>query len=116
VTGNPVESSPHGRFEERICFAHKQRHAQCRDGLGQGAGHTLKNVCPTNHQSITNLRGRGQLNEQKRAKERERRLVGWLVDRSSYAVGSTPLTGVCKTSLQDDVERRGKVGLLLVGW
>ena len=41
------------------CFAHKQRHAQCRAGLGQGAGHTLKNVHTTNHQSpITNHQSR----------------------------------------------------------
>ena len=29
----------------------KQRHAQCRADLGQGPGHTLKNVHTTNHQS-----------------------------------------------------------------
>jgi hypothetical protein len=29
----------------------KQRHADCRADLGQGPGHTLQNVHPTNHQS-----------------------------------------------------------------
>ena len=37
------------------CFVPKQRHAQCRADLGQGPGHTLKNVHTvqpiTNHQS-----------------------------------------------------------------
>ena len=28
-----------------------QRHAQCRADIGQGPGHTLKNVHTTNHQS-----------------------------------------------------------------
>ena len=37
------------------CFVPKQRHAQCRADLGQGPGHTLKNVHTTNHQlPITN--------------------------------------------------------------
>ena len=33
----------------------KQRHAQCRADLGQGPGHTLKNVHTTNHQSPITL-------------------------------------------------------------
>ena len=37
-----------------------QRHAQCRAGLGQGAGHTLKNVHTTNHQSPNNQGMAGQ--------------------------------------------------------
>ena len=43
-----------GLVRRMRCFVPKQRHAQCRADLGQGPGHTLKNVHTTNHQSPIN--------------------------------------------------------------